>query len=66
VPLVGRAHPRGSVYSAPAKPNYSGIDTEGSYRYGGKATPRPRGLADKLPKTLKWQDKKSNDELKTN
>lgn len=54
-PLVGKPNPNGSIYAAPPVANFSGTDTSGAFRYDRKAEKRPEGVADKLPRSPKWQ-----------
>ncbi len=57
MPLVGKPNPKGTFFTAPPAPNFTGVDTGGSFKYDRKAEKRPSGVPDKLPKAPKWQQK---------
>lgn len=58
LPMVGRANTGGTAYGSGNGGSYSKITSDGAYRYGRAAEPRPAGVSPKLPKQTKLQERK--------
>jgi len=61
LPLVGHAHRRpahhSAGYLAPPAPHYDANDGSDAYTYSRRPTPRPEGVAAKLPKATKLEQR---------